>query len=319
MEYQLLIQGSKIYEPIVLSDITWESERVGTPSKLTFTVVKDQKISFPEGAKVQLKVNGKGVFIGFIFKKQRDKEHHIECTAYDQLRYLKNKDYYLIRNKKASDVVRMIANDFGLTCGEIEDTGFTLPAKIEDGQTLFDIILNALDTTYDSNGKLYVLYDDFGKICLKNIESMRLNTPYIDNETAENFDYVSSIDDDTYNQIKLVKVNEQTKKREIFLVRDNKAIGNWGVLQHYQKINENTNGQALADTLLALKNRKTRNLSISNCLGDPNVRAGCSLPVHLNLGDIVTQQYMICDKVTHHFTAEHHSMDLTLIDLNTFV
>ena len=47
---------------------------------------------------LNLLVNGKTVFYGFVFTKQRDKTNGggvIRCTAYDQIRYLKNKDTYV--------------------------------------------------------------------------------------------------------------------------------------------------------------------------------------------------------------------------------
>ena len=318
---QLLIRGSgnKVFEPIILDDVTWETERLGTPGKLTFTVVKDQVISFPEGAQVQLKVNGKKIFMGFIFEKSRDKEHHIQCVAYDQLRYFKNKDCYVFTQKKASEVVKMIADDFNLTVGEIEDTGY--PLNYSKGeQTLIDTILDTLSRTTGVTGKMFVLYDDFGKITLKNIESMKLNL-LIDPSTAENFDYTSSIDSDTYNKIKLVRENQETGKDDAYVAIDWESAGNWGILQYFERIQDGANGENMAKTLLELKNRKTRNLTINGVLGDVRVRAGCSLPVHLNIGDIHVQKLkhlLVCDKVTHHFSAYHHSMDVTLFDANTF-
>ena len=36
------------------------------------------------------------------------------------------------------------------------------------------------------------------------------------------------------------------------------------------------------------------------------------VPVLLNLGDIVTQQFFICEKVTHTFSEGRDSMDLSL-------
>ena len=53
----------------------------------------------------------------------------------------------------------------------------------------------------------YCLYDDFGKLTLKNIESMKLDL-LVDSETAENYDYTSSIDSNTYNKVKLFYDNK---------------------------------------------------------------------------------------------------------------
>ena len=63
---------------------------------------------------------------------------------------------------------------------------------------------------------------------------------------------------------------------------------------------------------MSLYNKKTRSLTLKGVVGDMRVRAGSMVPVLLNLGDIVTQQYFICEKVTHTFTENNDSMDLSL-------
>lgn len=309
---ELIIQnGSNIYYPVVEEGITWETTRKGVPGILNFTVVKDGILNFQEGNAVRLKVDGNNVFYGFVFKKERDKGNTIQVTAYDQLRYLKNKDTYVYTNKTASDVVKMIAADFKLNVGTIEDTGYIIASRVEDNKTLFDIIQNALDLTLQNKKKLYVLYDDFGKLTLKNVESMKLNL-MIDDETAENYSYTSSIDGETYNKIKLSYENKETGKREIYISQDTSNINQWGVLQYFETIEETTNGKVKANTLLSLYNRKTRNLTIKNAFGDVRVRGGSSIIINLNLGDVIVQNYMIVEKVKHTFKNNEHFMDLTL-------
>lgn len=309
-DVQLLIENQA---PIVIDDITWETVRKGAPSVLSFTVVKDSGLSFSEGNKVQLKVNGEPVFMGFIFTKQRDKQHHIKCTAYDQLRYFKNKDTYVYTNKSASDLLSMMAADFGLSLGSIANTGYKIPMRDEDGQTLFDIVLNALDLTQDATGQIFVLYDDFGKITLKNINDMRLNI-LVDESTAENFDYESSIDKDTYNKVRIAQDNSEMGSRDMFEAQGD--VSAWGYLQYYMKVQEGVNAESLANTILKAKNRKTRALRIKGAYGNTRVRAGCSLPVSLNLGDQVLQnEWLMAERVTHHFTADKHSMDIDFYNL----
>jgi len=309
---ELIIQnGSNIYYPVVEEGITWETTRKGVPGILNFTVVKDEVLNFQEGNAVRLKVDGNNAFYGFVFKKERDKGNTIQVTAYDQLRYLKNKDTYVYTNKTASDVVKMIAADFKLNVGTIEDTEYIIASRVEDNKTLFDIIQNALDLTLQNRKKLYVLYDDFGKLTLKNVESMKLNL-MIDDETAENYSYISSIDGETYNKIKLSYENKETSKREIYISQDTSNINQWGVLQYFETIEETTNGKVKADALLSLYNRKTRNLTIKNAFGDVRVRGGSSIIINLNLGDVIVKNYMIVEKVKHTFKNNEHFMDLTL-------
>lgn len=209
MAVELFIQhNSTIQFPVVKEGARLTLERKGTPGKLEFTVVKGPGLNFAEGDPVKLTVNGTAMFYGFVFKKKRDKGGTIDVVAYDQLRYLKNKDTITEEGLKASDLLKRIATDFRLNLGTVEDTGYTLETIVEENQTLFDMIQSALDETLMNTKQLYVLYDDAGKLTLKNINTMKLNL-LIDEETGENFSYESSIDEQTYNKIKLAYNDEK--------------------------------------------------------------------------------------------------------------
>lgn len=312
MQAKLRIQNGKdIYIPDVVEGITYTTERYGTPSKLTFKVVKDDKLTFEEGNHVYFGYGGKDLFYGFVFTKQRDKEGVISVTCYDQLRYLKNKDTYVYENKTASELIKLIANDFNLKTGDIDDTKFKIASRIEDNQTLFDIIQNALDLTMENKKEIYVLFDDYGKLALKSLENMKVNI-LIDAETAENFSYSSSIDDNTYNKIKLVYDNEETGKRDVYVTQHGENINKWGILQYYDTLQEGENGKAKAEALIQLYNQKTRTLQIKNALGNVNVRAGSLIGVSLNLGDVVLNNYMLVERCKHVFKMDEHFMDLTV-------
>lgn len=313
MAVELFIQhNSTIQFPVVKEGARLTLERKGTPGKLEFTVVKGPGLNFAEGDPVKLTVNGTAMFYGFVFKKMRDKGGTIDVVAYDQLRYLKNKDTITEEGLKASDLLKRIATDFRLNLGTVEDTGYTLETIVEENQTLFDMIQNALDETLMNTKQLYVLYDDAGKLTLKNINAMKLNL-LIDEETGENFSYKSSIDEQTYNKIKLAYNDEKTGKRELFIAQDGAKMNQWGVLQYFEEVQTQTGASAKADALLKLYDQKTRKLTIQNAFGDVRVRAGSAVVVALNLGDIVTNNYMVVNKVTHTFRGDEHMMALDLI------
>ncbi len=308
--------GRKAYIPAVEEGIEWSTERRSTPGKLTFKLVKDSVLQFEEGAAVRLRVGGRPVFFGFVFSQKRDKDQRIKVTAYDQLRYLNNKDTYVYENKTAAQLVQMIAADFSLNTGSLEDTGFVIPSRVEDNTSLFDVIENALDLTLQHTRKMFVLYDDSGRLTLKNMASMYVGEPgaylLIDEETGENFEYTSSIDSNTYNKIKLVYDNEDTGKREVYIAQDSSHMNAWGVLQYFDTLQKGENGQAKADALLKLYNSKTRNLKIVNALGDLRVRAGSMVLIRLDLGDLAIASFMLVEKVKHTFKLDEHFMDLTL-------
>lgn len=312
MNVELLIQhGNNLFAPLVEEGITWSTERKGCPGELKFKVLKDETLDFTEGDAVRLKVNGSEIFYGFVFKKQRDKEHIISVTAYDQLRYLKNKDTYKIEYEKASAFIKRIADDFKLQTGEIEDTGFVIPSRVEKNTALIDMIQTALDLTLENKKQMYVMYDDFGKITLKNLDSMRLDL-LIDAETGENFDYTSSIDSNTYNKVKLLEEKEKNEFGKSYYAYDSNNMNQWGILQYFDTLKEGENGQAKAEALLDLYNQKTRNLSIKNAFGDVRVRAGSLIPVFLNLGDIEVGNYFLVEKCKHEFKESQHFMTLDL-------
>lgn len=314
MKVDLIIQnGNSVYYPVVAEGISLEWDRKGSPGKLKFSVIKDDILSFQEGNAVKLSVDGFDLFYGFVFTKSRSgtSPYLIEVTAYDQLRYFKNKDTYVYENKRADEVIRMIADDFHLNVGFLENTGHIIASCVEDNASLFDIVQNTLDETLRARTQLYVLYDCVGKLMLQNIESMKLNL-LIDADTIGNYTYSSTIDSQTYNQIKITFEDKDAGSREIFVAKDSSNINNWGLLQYTDTVEDAANGAAKADALLRLYNTKTRTLSVSDALGDIRVRGGSSVVVRLNLGDMSIQSYLLVEKVTHKFNKDQHLMDLKL-------
>ena len=302
--------SSQIFEPSVVDGISLQQERQGSPSKLTFKVLKEGTMPFNEGDRVCFWYGTTPMFMGYVFKKQRDKEGQITVTAYDQLRYLKNKFTYVFTKKKASDIISMVAADFGLQVGAVEDTGYTIPSLIEENKTLFDIILDSLEETTANTGKLYIMYDNFGSIELKSLDNMLTNV-LIDDETAENFNYSSSIDDETYNRIVLYYVDENNTIIP-YTASDPSMIEQWGLLQYFEEVKVQSIAQSKAEALLSIYNKKTRELTINNAFGNTAVRAGSLIVVKLNLGDIVVSNYMLIDKVVHNFKNDYYTMEITL-------
>lgn len=310
--YDLQIENEgAVYQPLLEDGVEWTTERTGTPGKLTFKVVKDNIINFQEGNPVKFYVDDNPVFLGYVFTKKRTKEKLISVTAYDQLRYFKNKDTYVYKNKKASELLSMVAGDFNLKTGSIEDTGYIIPKRSEDNKTLFDIVQSALNETITNTGKMYVLYDDFGSLTLKNIESM-ITEFVLDENNVSDMDYSTSIDGETYNRVKLLYKNEDGS-REAITAFDSYTESKWGRLQYFETIDTREGAEAKAKALLSLYNNKTRSLTLKNCIGDIKIRAGCTVAVKLNLGDIEVSNYFICDKVKHSFKHGEHLMDVTLI------
>ena len=319
-QLQLIIhdkENDKYYWPAVSEGVSWELTWKGSPGKLTFKVLADEILNFHEGDEVQANFGGINFFYGYVFSKKRNKDGIITVTAYDQIRYLKNKDIYNFIDKKAGDIIKQIADDFqlkiGTEKGDMADTGYVIPKFRGANKTLMDIIQTILDMTTENTGRLYCFYDDFGVLKLKDLEDMEVDI-LIDAETAQNFSYNSDIDHDTYNQVKLYYDNTETGKRDVWMSKDSANIKRWGVLQLTESVNPKKaiNFGQMADTKLKLHNRVKRSLSISGAFGDIRVRAGSLIYVDLNLGDVRLTKRVIVETVKHKFEHGLYTMDLTV-------
>lgn len=310
--YELLIQnGSTVYAPPVKEEVKVTTERQISPGAMEFSFV-DTGISIANGNPVRFKdADGQNVFYGFIFRIKRDRSNIVTITAYDQIRYLKNKDTLVYDDKTASEVVSTIAGKFGFNLGTITDTVWKIASRVEDNVALMDMISNALDQTLQNTGDLYILYDSFGKLNLSFLGDMYVPI-VIDAETGQNFDYESSIDENTYNRIKLVYDNEDAGKREVYIAQDSSNINKWGILQYFDTLQDGENGQTKADALLKLYNKETRTLTIKDAAGDSRVRGGSLVVVQLDLGDVQLQNLMLVEKCVHKYGESKHTMDLTV-------
>lgn len=308
----LVIQnGKKLFSPPVIEGLKVVWERKNTAGKMTFQTISSKKYVIREGNPVLMSLNGKKFFYGFVFTIKRSKDGKLDITVYDQLRYLKNKDTYVYKKMPTDSLIRMIAKDMGLNMGILSKTKCPV-TRAEDNMTLFDIISNSLNETLMVTGNMFTLYDDCGKLMLKRPTSMKVTSCLIDADTAEDYSYNRSIDQDVYNQIKLEYQNEDNKKVKFYYTRSKKNIGKWGTLQYFEKIDYPKLAKVKGEVLLKLYNRVSKTLSISGAFGNPKVRAGSLVPVLLDLGDAKVSSFLLVDKVTHVFDNGVHKMDLNL-------
>ena len=136
-----------------------------TPGKCTFTLVKSSGIEFWEGATVSIQVEGVNMFKGFVFKNERNENVNlINCTCYDQLRYLKNKDSYVFEGLTSDQIFKKICDDFVLKYRVVDKSSHICTAKSNDGVTLYEMIQNALDDTLVNTKEWYFIRDNFGLI-----------------------------------------------------------------------------------------------------------------------------------------------------------
>jgi len=277
--------------PIIDGDIEVTFNRQGSAGKLQCNIVKGEGLDYQEGNAVAFYVDDDVFFYGYVTSKKRTSDQIIKTTCYDQLFYLKNKDILQYSNWSYSDLLKNICKKNHLLIGAIEDTKFKIPSRVENGKEYFEMLKFASDITLANTNKIYVLFDDKGKISLKNIENMKVEN-IINYDNTEDFDYQTSIEKGVYNRVHLRLLDDNNKEIKSAINLDGKA-----------------------KELLKFLNRKHRTLKIKNTIGDIKVRAGSLVPVNFaDIGDISVNSYMIVNSVTHRFSEGYHFMSLEVFN-----
>lgn len=304
MEFLVEVDG-QIYEiSELVTSVSYTDKLNDGCSKLEFSYIDDD-LRIQNGSVVRFRYNGANIFYGYVFKHGQNKQKEITVTAYDQLRYCKAKDTIVVKNDTIDSLVRKMCNYFGLKTGTITNTGYKLPVSVQDDKTWLDIIYTAIDDTLTNTGRWYCLRDEFGSIAVRDLEELQLDLVLGDESFAYNYEYEKSIDDDFYNQIKLVSDNETTGKRDVYITKDSGSIAKYGLLQYFEVLDKNYNpsqAKAKADALLKLYNREVETLEL-DCLGDVSIRAGSSFFGQIE--DINLNRRLIVRSVTHKFIPVH--------------
>lgn len=142
----------------------------GQPGKLTFNLKKDPNniLQVSMGSHVQFYCDEIPIFSGKVFNMKCDIEDIYEITAYDQMRYLQNHDYYLLENKSLPEVFRQICVD-GLQLTENESFKIlghakTLTDNIQTKSFLdvsyFDILQYAINEENSKSVQEHVYNED---------------------------------------------------------------------------------------------------------------------------------------------------------------
>ena len=315
-------QQSGYYE-LRAESIAHTTNRTGSAGKLEIELFKTPELAFYEGDMVTLYIDYLPIFKGYVFKKKKNEKGKLTVTCYDQLRYLKAKQSYIISGMTATDVLRRAASDFRLELGDIADAGYVLAPYVEEDKEVFEILTTALNKTFIATNKMFVVYDCFGRLTLKAVKDMAAEyieddgTRYLcaigDKSFVTGYDYTTSIDDETYNYIKIVRPNESTGGADTYVYNDEDSIGRWGLLQLYHKADKDMNEaqvMELGHTMLEHHNRVRSTFKVE-CLGILGVIAGNTIAV--DIADVGEAERLVIDKCTHTFKSGGHTMSLELI------
>ena len=224
------------------------------------------------------------------------------------MRYLKNKDFYIIDGGQTlNDVFTNCCNKFQLKSSVIAGSETIVSDKIHNDKTIYEIIQYAVDDVLVKTQKYYVVRDNYGTLELVDME--KLVTDYVigDSSAMSEYTHRRSIDE-ACNVVKLVWGDKGTKTPKITVANDEKNVEQWGILQHYEVVNEGMNEAQIterANNLLFLLNRVEQTMKLTVVADETTytslleLRAGSGFRIRFNsalTGKIDQTVYVIsCD------------------------
>lgn len=298
----------------LVGDIQYTTTLGGQPGKLTFTLQKDPNgvLNIQNGSVIQFIRDGKGIFYGYVFTMGTDATDIYKITCYDQLRYLKNEETIMLSGQTVSQVFEKLCKLHQIKNYKIvTPTSFVCPSYLHEKKSLYQILEHQMIQADIHDKKQYFIRDNFGVLEFNEIGNCKTDVVIGEKSLLTSYQFEISIDKDSYNQIKVVKDNKKTKKRDVYQVFDSTTQKRWGLLQKLVKADENQNSAQIelyANNLLKLHNRETRSLRLS-ALGVQGLNAGSGFSV--NIPKLQTKYFdMWIASATHNFRKDFYTMDL---------
>lgn len=328
MNLEIIIQHSNTAnnKPIALNitqvvkSLSWTTYLEIKPGKLELELKPLDSMEWVAlGAILTVKINSEKIFFGYVFTFDADQNKTCKITAYDQIRYLQNKDTLVTKNASASTIFKQICEEFGIKYKLVATSPHLLAARINDNKTYADMIDYALSKTLIDTNLWYFIRDNYGTLEFLDIYAERTNVMLGDASGVAEWSYKESIDSDVYNQVKLVKENTETNKRDIYIQKDSTNIAKWGTLQYYETIQDSLTEAQIktrAATLLEYYNKPTKTFKIPKVItNDFKLRAGRSFVLAIDAIKTVApyNQYVICNSVTHTIDNGKHTVDLEVL------
>lgn len=313
-----LVRSNEIVEIPTIS-ISWSGQRYKAARKIMANILYTdqgglQFTKVNEGDTVLFKWKGKELFRGIIFDRSVTKSGTLSLVAYDMLQHLlTNRDVYVFHKRRADQMLTRVCKDFQIPYGSIANTGVALSELFPNETTLYDIALRGLINTEKQTGRRFQLTSAKGKLNLKEwIESpdqwvLESGVNLID------YNYSTSISD-TATRVKLISGDDD--KTVTAVVSDAAGQKKYGVLQHFERVNEELSQSQLTSrgkSILKQKKGIQRSLDV-DALGIDEIISG--MPVYVIEKDIGVKGTYYVDADTHFFMGDYHDMKLSLLEKN---
>lgn len=275
-------------------------------------IVKCDGLSFAEGARVRFMADDVEVFSGRVFTKRRSSPEVIELVAYDELRYLQNRDCCVFSGVRPGEMLKRIAASLGLAVGEVADIDWRMRVKVYDNRRYIDMLADVLNQVLLARGEHYVVLAENGRLCLRSCRDMQSGI-CLELGAFSGYEYKTTIDEEYANRVKLIYEDKRRAARREFVAEDKRAIADYGVLQYVHK-SAAANEETFANAVEKLRqlNKRQDSLVVRGAPADIAIRGGSIVWVRLDLGDRIVDSQALVKSARHYFKSGVCLMDLDL-------
>lgn len=310
----VIVKGSSGYDATQLVDkITWSGRKGAAPRCAKVTLLDDDKrqrisVDCEEGDMCVLYENGNEIFRGAIIDHGQGSSKVLDIVAYDNAYHLANsKDSFCYTNHTASQIFNDCLIRAGMPGGALVDTGFVIPELPKAKTTFYDVILDALSTTYKNTGIRYYVSSEKGNIYLRQRSEDIMQWVLEVGANIYDYSYKKSI-----SGIK-TRIRLLSKEDAVVYETANESLeAKIGVFTEIKSLNEDYNEaqiRELVDSVFSEKGMPQRTLNVSG-LGITEAISGKA--VYVIIPHLGIQRTFYIDEDTHEYVGNKHTMKLKL-------
>ncbi|QKS71948.1 hypothetical protein FLK61_35360 [Paenalkalicoccus suaedae] len=308
--------GSRIADVTeIVTSVNWSGDVNEAYRALEVTLkntldMRERRIDFENGDRIRFYNHDEELFRGRIFKFGINHTGDETLTVYDTNTYLtRSQITRTFRNVTASDIFTRVAREYGVTPGEVADTGYRIPKLVANGDTLFQLFVKALTLTEKQNGRRFRIINRQGRVHLEERKAQVTRQVLESGANILSASYSQSIED-LRNRLVMVG-GDKDQFREVRI--NQQLIDKYGLMAAVESYSGNEVKRA---EVKQAADQKFRELATINdeanvtCLGINSVTSGSAVYVVERMTGILGGYYVSSDQ--HTFTNGKHEMRLTL-------
>ena len=235
----------------LLINVTWSGDYKSCSRKLEFTIISSPmdknipKVDIPIMSMVIFSENGKELFRGFVYEREKSSGNSMSFMCYDYGAKLNDiKVSYNIKDMNATSIYKKFLSDYGLNAGYMPSTSVNIK-KVFLGVTGYDMIMTGYTQEANTTGKKYMLYTEGDKFCAREKGIVTLSLSF---EESKNI-LTSNFKESCINMVNKVLIVDDVGNK-VSEVEDSNLLQMCGLFQDIYKQQENKDDNAEAKAML---------------------------------------------------------------------